>query len=270
MDIKGCAALLESVTAITVAAATAIGRAQGQGEVRFKADGSPVTAADEAAEQVIRDALTRLAPDLPVISEEQAAAAKPPITGASYCVVDPLDGTREFIAGRDEYTINIAFVVDGRPMLGIIAAPALGLIWRGIVGRGAERMEFTSQRTSAPQPLHTRSRPQSELIVMVSRSHLDARTEAYLASLPHTGVIRCGSSLKFCRLAEGTADHYPRLAPTRDWDVAAGHALLGAAGGSVIDRDGAALTYGTPDLCIPSFLAWGGPAPTEGALTGGY
>lgn len=270
LDIDACAGLLEPLTAISLAAAAAIGQARTQGGVRHKPDGSPVTAADEAAEDLIRDGLMRLAPDLPIVSEEHATAAAPPIKSKAYFVVDPLDGTREFIAGRDEYTINIAIVVDGTPMLGIIVAPALGSIWRGIVGQGAERMQFSSQQASAPQPIRTRSRPQGELIVMVSRSHLDARTEAYLKSLPHTRLLRCGSSLKFCRLAEGAADHYPRLGPTRDWDIAAGHALLVAAGGSVIDPDGAALAYGTPDLCIPSFLAWGGPAPTEGALKSGY
>lgn len=270
MDIEGCAALLEPITAMTLTAASAIGRARGHGGVRVKDDGSPVTAADKAADQVIRDGLARLVPDLAVISEEHAAARQPPNKDASYVLVDPLDGTREFIAGRDEYTINIAIVVKGTPTLGIITAPALGLIWRGIVGRGAERLEFSAQRTSTPEPIRTRSRPQGELIVMTSRSHLDARTEAYLKSLPHTRLMRCGSSLKFGRVAEGAADHYPRLGPTHDWDVAAGHAVLVAAGGSIIDPDGAALKYGTPDFLIPSFLAWGGPAPTEGALTSGY
>jgi 3'(2'), 5'-bisphosphate nucleotidase len=270
LDTDACSELLEPMTAISVAAAAAIAGARTTGGVRRKADGSPVTAADEAAEESIRDGLMRLAPDLPIISEEHAAGAAPQIKGESYFVVDPLDGTREFIAGRDEYTINIAIVVDGMPMLGIIVAPALGSIWRAIVGQGAERLEFSAQQTSAPQPIRTRSRPEAELIVMVSRSHLDERTEAYLKNLPHTRLMRCGSSLKFCRLAEGTADHYPRLGPTRDWDIAAGHALLVAAGGSVIDPDGAALTYGTPDLRIPSFLAWGGPAPGEGARKSGY
>ncbi len=155
-----------------------------------------------------------------------------PAPGERYFLVDPLDGTRDFIAGLDEYTVNIAFVSDGRPVLGIVTAPALGLIWRGIVGRGAERLRFSADGTSVTEPIHARSRPDDELIVMVSRSHLDAATRAYVDSLPRTRCIPCGSSLKFCRLAEGAADLYPRLGPTRDWDVAAGHAVLAAANGT--------------------------------------
>ena len=152
-------------------------------------------------------------------------------------------------------------ISDRAPTLGVIVAPTLGLIWRGIVGRGAERLKFSAAQISQPQPIHTRARPAGELIVMVSRSHLDAATQRYLDGLPHARRVACGSSIKFCRLAEGLADHYPRLGPTHDWDVAAGHAVLVAAGGSVASRDGEALAYGTPDLRIPEFLAWGAPLP---------
>ena len=144
-------------------------------------------------------------------------------------------------------------------MLGIICAPALGDLWRGIVGRGAERISLASL-TEAPIPIHTRPRPQSEAVVMVSRSHLEARTKSYVDGLPGAKLVQSGSSIKFCRLAEGSADLYPRLAPTHDWDIAAGHAILKAAGGSVTAPDGAALVYGTNDLLIPAFLAWGDPA----------
>lgn len=261
--------LMEGLTAITVSAAAAIRIAQEEGRVRIKADGSPVTSADEAAETVIRDGLARLNSALPIISEEEEAKrTTPTVKSASYFLVDPLDGTRDFIAGRDEYTVNIAIVADGTPVVGVIAAPALGLIWRGIVGRGAERLGFSSHQTSLPGPIHARVRPEGELIVMVSRSHLDAPTQAYVNSLPHTRLIGCGSSIKFCRLAEGTADHYPRLGPTHDWDIAAGHAILVAAGGSITQPDGAALTYGTPERLIPAFLAWGGPAPKVPAKPG--
>jgi 3'(2'), 5'-bisphosphate nucleotidase len=253
--------LMDALTKITISAAEAI-RSQRQDGVNIKADGSPVTAADEAAEAVIRDGLEHLSPALPIISEEEAGRNRPNITGGSYFLVDPLDGTKEFIAGRDEYTINIALVADGAPILGVIAAPALGLIWRGIVGRGAERLEFSGQQAETPQAIKTRPRPERELIVMVSRSHLEARTQAYLDRFPQVRRVGCGSSVKFCRLAEGSADLYPRLAPTHDWDIAAGHAILVAAGGSVIDPDGSALRYGSPTLIIPAFLAWGGPAST--------
>ncbi len=261
-DLSACGALVEAMTALSVSAAQAIQCRQGEGDIRIKSDGSPVTAADEAAEAVIRDGLARLDLDVPVISEEQAERERPRVESANVILVDPLDGTREFIAGRGEYTVNIGLVCDRAPVLGVIAAPALGLIWRGIVGRGAERLEFSGQKIqkiSPPQAIHTRPRPCRELLVMTSRSHLDARTRAYLDALPHAQHVACGSSVKFCRLAEGSADLYPRLGPTHDWDVAAGHAILVAAGGCVVAPDGAPLRYGSPELRIPAFIAWGDP-----------
>jgi 3'(2'), 5'-bisphosphate nucleotidase len=269
-DIAAGAALLESLTSLAVSAATAISQRRTNARVHQKADGSPVTDADEAAEVTIRRGLERLTPMIPIISEEQAEHEKPSANARGYYLVDPLDGTREFVAGRDEYTVNIGLVSDRTPVLGVIVAPALGLVWRGVVGKGAERLKFSGDTLSEPETIQTRQRPEGELIVVVSRSHLDEKTQAYLDDLPHTHTLASGSSLKFCRLAEGLADHYPRLGPTRDWDVAAGHAILTAAGGSVIDLDGADIVYGTPNLLIPSFLAWGGPVPTEGALTDAY
>jgi 3'(2'), 5'-bisphosphate nucleotidase len=260
LDAAACVDLMDALTAIAAQAAEAILGFAIDAGVRSKADGSPVTAADEAAELIIRDGLKRLAPAVPVISEERAAREKPkPIVGGSYFLVDPLDGTREFIAGRDEYTINIALMTDGAPLSGIICAPALGDLWRGTVGRGAERFSFAS-RTEPPIPIHTRRRPKDEAVVMVSRSHLEARTKSYVEGLPGAKLVQSGSSIKFCRLAEGFADLYPRLAPTHDWDIAAGHAILKAAGGSVTAPDGTALVYGTNDLLIPAFLAWGDTA----------
>jgi 3'(2'), 5'-bisphosphate nucleotidase len=260
LNAAACADLLDALTGITARAAEAIlGFATATG-LRSKADGSPVTAADEAAEAIICDGLKRHAPNVPVISEERAAREKPqPIAGGSYFLVDPLDGTREFVAGRDEYTINIALTTDGAPLLGIICAPALGDLWRGVVGRRAERISLASL-TEPPIPIHTRPRPTSEAVVIVSRSHLEARTKSYVDGLPGAKLIQSGSSIKFCRLAEGSADLYPRLAPTHDWDIAAGHAILKAAGGSVTAPDGTPLVYGSNDLLIPAFLAWGDPA----------
>ncbi|MGA8497550.1 MAG: 3'(2'),5'-bisphosphate nucleotidase CysQ [Xanthobacteraceae bacterium] len=260
LDSVACADLMDELTGITAQAAKAILDFAIDAGLRSKADGSPVTAADDAAEAIICDGLKRLAPDLPVISEEHAAREKPkPIVGGSYFLVDPLDGTREFIAGRDEYTINIALMTDGAPLFGIICAPALGDLWRGIVGRGAERLSLASW-TNAPTPIRARRRPQSETVVMVSRSHLEARTKSYVDGLSGAKLVQSGSSIKFCRLAEGFADLYPRLAPTHDWDIAAGHAILKAAGGGVTAPDGTPLVYGTTDLLIPAFLAWGDPA----------
>jgi len=261
LDVAASAELADALTALGAAAAIAIRRsAAAQSSVRIKADGSPVTSADQAAEASICDGLARLAPDVPIVSEEQAEGAIPPGAGASYFLVDPLDGTREFIAGRDEYTINIAIVTHGAPILGIVVAPALGLIWRGLAGRGAERLALRGDgKTGAPEIIHARPRPQGELTVMVSRSHLDPRTEAYVAGLRQARTVPCGSSLKFCRVAEGKADLYPRLAPTRDWDVAAGHAIVKAAGGEVAAPDGGPLRYGTAGLLIPGFIAAGDP-----------
>jgi 3'(2'), 5'-bisphosphate nucleotidase len=266
LDAAACADLMEGLTGIAAEAAQAIMALANKSSVRRKADGSSVTAADEAAEAIICDGLRRLAPAVPVISEEQASRKTPQASvRGSYFLVDPLDGTREFIAGRDEFTINIALVSAGAPLLGIICAPALGFFWRGIVGRGADRIAGAA--TAAPIRIHTRPLRKSEATIMVSRSHLEARTKAYVDGLPGAKLVAIGSSIKFCRLAEGSADIYPRLAPTHDWDIAAGHAILQSAGGSVTAPDDAALVYGTKDLLIPAFLAFGDPAGA-GAVRG--
>jgi 3'(2'), 5'-bisphosphate nucleotidase len=258
-DTATCSGLMDALTALSVSAASAIQTAAGAGEVRHKADGSPVTPADEAADALIRDRLQELAPSLPVISEEYAP--RPTLSGEddSYFLVDPLDGTREFVAGRAEYTINIALMQGGAPILGIITAPAFGLIWRGIVGRGAERIAFAAGQRSPPDAIQARQNPEGKRVILASRSHLEARTRAYLDRFPQAEVMQCGSSIKFCRLAEGVADLYPRLAPTHDWDIAAGHGILKAAGGDVRAPDGSPVVYGSADLLIPAFIASAGP-----------
>ena len=208
--------------------------------IEGKADGSPVTEADFAADRIIGEGLARLAGDIPALSEERARPARPPYRG-SFFLIDPLDGTKEFVAGRNEFTVNLALVTGGTPLLGIIGAPALGLIWRGLVGRGAERLRIEGTSTAAAEPIHTRAMPKrgDPWIAAVSRSHGDARSKAFIASRP--GAVRemLGSAVKFGRLAEGAADIYPRLAPTSEWDVAAGHAVVTAAGGKVTDGKGA-------------------------------
>jgi 3'(2'), 5'-bisphosphate nucleotidase len=255
-DIAACSALIDDVTAIAACAAAAI-RQFGASSLRRKADGSPVTAADEAAEAVIWQGLEDLAPAIPIVSEERSAQNKaPPFEDETYFLVDPLDGTREFIAGRDEFTVNIALISAGAPILGVIAAPAVDVTWRGVVGRGADRVSLSGK--GQPVAIRTRTRPENPLI-MVSRSHLDDRTNAYLARLSHALPQPCGSSLKFCRIAEGAADLYPRLAPTHDWDVAAGHAIVVAAGGDVRAADGSALVYGAPNRLISDFIVRGDP-----------
>lgn len=262
MNAAACAELMAALTAVGVRAALVIRDAAGEHAIHRKADDSPVTEADLAAEAAICQGLARLAPALPIISEERAEHDRPIMGDGSYFLVDPLDGTREFISGRDEYTVNIAVMTNGVPVAGVIAAPALKLIWRGVIDRGAERIEFTGDgRLGPPRPVHTRPWPPrdspQELAVLISRSHLDERTKAYLAQLPQARTIACGSALKFCRVAEGSADLYPRLGPTRDWDVAAGHAIVAAAGGSVQTPQGTAVRYGTADLRIPGFIASG-------------
>jgi 3'(2'), 5'-bisphosphate nucleotidase len=232
--------------------------------VADKADGSPVTAADLAADAVIADGLARLAPGVFALSEETCGRGLP-AGQRSYFLVDPLDGTKEYVAGREEFTVNVALLTDGQPLLGIVGAPALGLIWRGVVGVGAERLTVRRDGvvTGAAAAIHSRRWPEREpCVVAVSRSHGDPATAAFVDR--HPGAVRqkIGSSVKFCRVAEGSADIYPRLAPTHVWDVAAGHAVVVAAGGRVTDRHGAPLTFARTggDLIIPEFVAWGDPA----------
>ena len=263
VDRDAAAALMEPLTRLVIragAAILAINRASIK--INSKVDGSPVTEADLAADQIINDGLARLIPGVPVLSEERADLAKPPFEG-SFFLIDPLDGTKEFVAGRAEFTVNLALVTNGTPILGIIGAPALGLIWRGLVGRGAERLT-TNDGTVVAEPIHTRPFPQAgnPWIVAVSRSHGDPRTDAFIDGRP--GAIRevLGSAVKFGRVAEGAVDIYPRLAPTREWDVAAGHAIVTAAGGRITDGQGADLKFGKggKDFIVPAFIAWGDPS----------
>ncbi len=235
---------------------------------RIKNDLSPVTAADEASEALIVEGLAGLLPGVSVIAEEGAARKLPDSIGASFVIVDPLDGTREFLAGRDEFTVNVAIVTHGVPIAGLIAAPARGLLWRGIVGKGAERLHLRiGSGQSSPfakaygrTPIHTRPAP-GRLTVATSRSHLDEATEDFLARLPLAKRYLCGSSVKFCYLAQGEADVYPRLSPTREWDVAAGCAILAAAGGLVTTPQGGPLPFGRlkEKFLVPGFIALGDP-----------
>lgn len=228
-------------------------------EVTGKSDGSPVTAADLAADRVLLDGLARLAPGVTVVSEERCTAGA---TGtACHVLVDPLDGTKEFVAGRDEYTVNLALIRAGRPLLGIVGAPALGVIWRGIVGCGAERLTLdASGGVAQAKPIRTRALPATGWVAAVSRSHGDARTEAFIAGRPGAERRTMGSAVKFAKVAEGEADIYPRLAPTSEWDVAAGHAVVEAAGGMVTGADGQPLVFGAAaDHIVPAFIAWGDP-----------
>jgi 3'(2'), 5'-bisphosphate nucleotidase len=255
--------LLDALTASVVRASAAILAIAPEAlATRHKADASPVTAADEASQAILLADLAEFLPALPVVSEE-AASNRPAAPGTDFILVDPLDGTREFVEGRPEYTVNVALVRDRTPVVGFVAAPALGLLWRGVVGRGAERLRFAPDRATAVEPTAIRARTApARLVIALSRSHLDSDTAAVAEQLPIAERLICGSAVKFCRIAEGNADVYPRLSPTSEWDVAAGHAVLAAAGGTVTRPDGTALTYGTGrnDFLIPGFLAWGDPA----------
>ncbi len=228
---------------------------------RDKPDASPVTAADDAAETVILAGLGRLLPGVPIVSEESTGNRSVKGLGQRFVIVDPLDGTREFLADLDEYTVNIALVENEAPVLGVVAAPARGLIWRGCVGHGAERLALTPG--AAPDAarervtIHTRAQPANGARVLVSRSHQDAATDTYIDRLPQAERIPCGSSLKFCLVAEGSADLYPRLGPISEWDIAAGHAVLVAAGGTMHRLDGGALRYGQGNFLVSGFIASG-------------
>lgn len=233
---------------------------------RIKKDLSPVTAADEASEALILEGLARALPGVPVVAEESVAGgARPDALDGSFLLVDPLDGTREFLAGRDEFTVNIAIVTRGVPVAGVIAAPAQGLLWRGVVGGKAERLRIKlgAAPAEAYDRRYIRTRPAPErLTIATSRTHLDEMTEDYLARLPIGKRYLCGSSVKFCHIAEGVADIYPRLSPTHEWDIAAGCAILAAAGGQVTAPDGGALAFGSADgkFLVPGFIARGDPA----------
>jgi 3'(2'), 5'-bisphosphate nucleotidase len=229
-------------------------------DVRTKANATPVTAADERSQALLIEAVARLMPGVDVVSEEMASL--PTLPGDPFVLIDPLDGTKEYVAGSSEFTVNLAVVSGGRPVAGIIAVPATGTLYRGLAGRGAERFSVTAGRIGKPEPIRTRTGPHGGLIGTVSRSHLDPQTVTLLERLGVTTRLPCGSALKFCRVAEGAADIYPRLATTCEWDVAAGHALVEAAGGSVTGPQGAPFRYGNAaaHYLIDAFIAWGDPA----------
>jgi len=195
-----------------------------------------------------------------VISEEAYGRAPAAALPGTFLLVDPLDGTREFIAGRDDYAVNIAVVSGGVPLAGIIAAPAAGLVWRGAAGR-AERLRCDNHGGIIERsPIRTRRWPAQDARAVVSRSHLDAATEDYLKQFD-VARLACGSALKFCKVAEGEADLYPRFGPTSEWDIAAGHAIIAAAGGVMTAADHTPLRYGRIEqrFRVPGFLAWGDP-----------
>jgi 3'(2'), 5'-bisphosphate nucleotidase len=263
-DLGAAAALMEPLTELVMQAGRAIlAINRGAMTVTDKSDGSPVTEADLAADRVINKGLAAIAPGIAVLSEERVEPTAAPHHGCFF-LVDPLDGTKEFVAGRGEFTVNVALVTNGTPLLGLICAPALGLLWRGLVGRGAERLVIGETGVDGIKPIRTRPMPKagSSWVAAVSRSHCDPRTEAFIQGRPGAVRLPLGSAVKFGKLAEGTADIYPRLAPTSEWDIAAGQAVVTAAGGKVTDDAGAPLRFGERrgTFIVPAFVAWGDPA----------
>ena len=230
---------------------------------RRKDDQSPVTAADEEAEGFILKELARFAPNVAVIAEEEVAAGRTPKIGAHFFLVDPLDGTKEFINRNGEFTVNIAEIENGNPVRGVVYAPAKGRLWLGENPGGAWEVPMTPGAKiscDASHAIHARKAPADGMIAVASRSHRDSKTEEYLEHYKIKDFISAGSSLKFCLVATGEADIYPRHGRTMEWDTAAGHAVLAAAGGSVTRIDGSPFLYGkaSEDFANPFFVARGG------------
>ena len=220
-------------------------------EAERKADGTPVTEADRQAETLILERLAAAAPDIPVESEENAAshALAPP---AVFFLVDPLDGTKEFVSRNGEFTVNIALIEQGLPMLGVVYAPVKGqLFWVDVQGKAIEEHE------GRPSVITARTPPAMGLIAAVSRSHLDEASTQFLKGHKLAGTVSAGSSLKFCLVARGEADVYPRFGRTNEWDTAAGDAVLRAAGGRMLTPEGLVFRYGKPGYGNGPYVAWG-------------
>jgi len=248
MDFADLDATARTLAEIALAAGPAVMEEYAKAGVgRAKADGSPVTAADERAEAIILERLDALAPGVAVVAEEACAAGAAVVAPRRFFLVDPLDGTREFLARNGEFTINIGLIEDGRPVAGAVYAPALGQIWFG--GERAFTAEARLGRalSDACAPLAVRH-ASAKLAALASRSHSDAATEAFLTGLGVAERVSAGSSLKFCRVADGEADIYPRFGPTMEWDTAAADAVLRAAGGMTLGLDGKPMRYGKLDV----------------------
>jgi 3'(2'), 5'-bisphosphate nucleotidase len=237
---------------------------RGDFEVSHKADESPVTSADHAAEAIILQRLRSVAPDIPIVAEEEVAAGRIPTVGNEFFLVDPLDGTKEFIQKRGDFTVNIALVRDRVPVLGVVYAPAKSSLFAGNVSaQSAFRSDQSpdSDALAPRRPIKIRPAPASGIIAVSSRSHSTPETDAYLAKCNVADRVSIGSSLKFCLVAAAEADLYPRLGPTMEWDTAAGHAVLLAAGGSVWGPRGVPFLYAKPGFRNTYFIASGGLSP---------
>lgn len=249
--------LLAEVEALARCAGAAIMQVYGSDfAVVQKADASPLTLADERAEALIVPGLQALDPGVPVVAEEACAAGRVPQVGRRFWLVDPLDGTREFVLRNGEFTVNIALVEDGTPVLGVVYAPALGRMFAGVPGQGAWLADDANTVAGGRRPIACRALPAAGATLAVSRAHGDGPAlQAWLAKQHVAARVAAGSALKFGLLAAGEADLYPRFGRTMEWDTAAGHALLRAAGGEVLDLQGQPLHYGKPGFDNPDFVA---------------
>jgi 3'(2'), 5'-bisphosphate nucleotidase len=225
-------------------------------DVNWKSDSSPVTAADEGAEAIILPKLRELTPDYIIVAEEAVAKDGVPGIGSTpFWLVDPLDGTREFLNRNGEFTVNIALVIDKEPKLGVIYVPAQDTTYTGLVGVGATRQIGDA----APEPISIRTPPEEGVTVLASRRHGDPEVlSTFLNDRPIAEIRNAGSSLKLCLVAAGEGDIYPRFGNTMEWDIAAGHAILSAAGGRITTEDGEPMLYGKKTMLNPHFIAWGG------------
>lgn len=254
------ASLLEPVLKMTEeAGATIMDVVRAGFEVQQKEDESPVTVADQRAEAILIAALKNCAPDIPIVAEEQAAAGEIPEVGdRPFFLVDPLDGTKEFIRGGKSFTVNVALIAKKEPVFGVVYAPATDRLFYGY-GSGTAHVVDGFAAGGGHRPIMVRKADPDHLAIVASRSHRNPETEAYLAQYPDAETVSIGSSLKFCLVAAGEADLYPRLGPTMEWDTAAGHAVLMAAGGRVTTLAGGPFLYTKPDFRNGFFMAVGDP-----------
>ncbi|MGI9426300.1 MAG: 3'(2'),5'-bisphosphate nucleotidase CysQ [Hyphomicrobiaceae bacterium] len=236
-------------------------------DVATKVDQTPVTIADQEAEALIASALQDIRPDIPIVGEEAASAGALPPSSSTYFLVDPLDGTRDFIAGREEFTVNIALVVAGQPVLGVVYQPPTGRLFMTVASDQAleaivpvdENISSLDQITASR--IATVAADQDNIRVAVSRSHRSAKLDAKLDQLNFSQRLKSGSSIKFCLVARGDADVYPRLTSISEWDTAAGHAIVTSAGGAVVGLDGQPLAYANVEggYRVAPFVVWGEP-----------
>lgn len=256
--------MLESLVAAALSAGREIMAVHAAGpHITYKNDCSPVTEADQRAEDIILSALADSYPDIPVIAEEAATTGHVPEVASDFFLVDPLDGTKEFISGKQDFTVNIALIRNGRPIVGVVYAPALGVAWTGKEETARKLFVSGDFEPASDHSIRCRAKPALPVAV-ISRSHCTPKTEAFVSENGLIDSISIGSSLKFCMLAEGAADVYPRFSRTMMWDTAAGDAVLRAAGGITLDMAGLPLRYEIDHsnddmLANPDFIAWGAP-----------